>query len=320
VTGRRADGSRVRTVFIGSGGFGVPTLHALASDPAIELVGVVTAPPRPAGRKLVPAGTPIAEASTALAVGSVSAPPRLRDASAVGDVLALDPALIVLADYGRIVPPALLGLPHGALNLHPSLLPRHRGATPVPATILAGDETTGVSLIQMDEGIDTGPLVAQARTQVAPDETAPELEARLADLASALLSASLGAWLRGELPAEPQPEAGATLTKPLRREDGRLDPTRPATDLERQVRAYQPWPGSFLDTPRGRLTVWRASVGPTEHEPAGRFGPRGLATGDGMLILHEVQPAGGRRMPWVEYLRGRNAVVGSSALEPIRGA
>jgi methionyl-tRNA formyltransferase len=320
VTGRRADGSRVRTVFIGSGGFGVPTLHALASDPAIELVGVVTAPPRPAGRKLVPAGTPIAEASTALAVGSVSAPPRLRDASAVGDVLALDPALIVLADYGRIVPPALLGLPHGALNLHPSLLPRHRGATPVPATILAGDETTGVSLIRMDEGIDTGPLVAQARTQVAPDETAPELEARLADLASALLSASLGAWLRGELPAEPQPEAGATLTKPLRREDGRLDPTRPATDLERQVRAYQPWPGSFLDTPRGRLTVWRASVGPTEHEPAGRFGPRGLATGDGMLILHEVQPAGGRRMPWVEYLRGRNAVVGSSALEPIRGA
>ncbi len=228
--------------------------------------------------------------------------------------MALEPALIVLADYGRIVPPALLGLRHGALNLHPSLLPRHRGATPVPATILAGDETTGVSLIRMDEGIDTGPLVAQARTPLGPDETAPELEARLAELGASLLGASLDGWLRGKLPAEPQPEEGATLTKPLRRADGRLDPTRPAIELERQVRAYQPWPGSFLDTSRGRLGIWHAAAGVTEHEPAGRFGPRGLATGDGTLVLHEVQPAGGRRMPWVEYLRGRSGILGSDAL------
>jgi methionyl-tRNA formyltransferase len=307
----------VRTVFIGSGGFGLPTFRALAADPSIELVGAVTAPPRPAGRRLEPARTPITFASTALGVSPVLAPTRLRDPAAVAEVLALDPSLIVLADYGRIVPPALLALPDGALNLHPSLLPRHRGATPVPATILAGDEWTGVSLIRMDEGVDTGPLVAQVRTLVAPDETAPELEARLADLAAELLRASLARWLRGDLPAEPQPEAGATVTQPLQREDGRLDPARSAAELERQVRAYQPWPGSFLDTPRGRLTVWRAGAGPTEHEPAGRFGPRGLATGDGTLLLHEVQPAGGRRMPWVEYLRGRSAIVGSDALEPI---
>ena len=202
----------------------------------------------------------------------------------------------------------------GPSNLHPSLLPRHRGATPVPATILAGDGTTGVSLIRMDEGIDTGPLVAQARTLVGPDETAPELEARLADLGASLLTGSLEGWLRGKLPAEPQPEEGATLTKPLRRADGRLDPARPALELERQVRAYQPWPGSFLDTNRGRLSVWRAAAGATEHEPAGRFGPRGLATGDGTLLLHEVQPAGGRRMPWVEYLRGRSGILGTDAL------
>src|SRR6478736_4161256 len=145
---------RVRTVFIGSGGFGLPALRALASDPHVDLVGVVTAPPRPAGRRLEPARTPIAEAAESLGIQNVLTPARLRDPDAIADVMALEPALIVLADYGRIVPPALLGFRYGALNLHPSLLPRHRGATPVPATILAGDQTTGVSPIRMDEGID----------------------------------------------------------------------------------------------------------------------------------------------------------------------
>ncbi len=320
MSGRRARGPRVRTVFIGSGGFGLPAFRAVAIHPSIDLVGAVTAPPRPAGRGLTPARTPIAYAATALGVTPVLSPVRLRDVEAVEEVLDLRPSLIVLADYGRIVPPALLGLPHGAINLHPSLLPRHRGATPVPATILAGDEMTGVSLIRMDEGVDTGPLVAQARTEVGPDETAPELETRLADVAGALLTTSLGPWLAGDLPVEPQAEAFATTTKPLRREDGRLDPARSAVELERQVRAYQPWPGSYLDTSRGRLTVWHASAGPSEHEPAGRFGPRGVSTRDGMLVLHEVQPAGGRRMPWVEYLRGRSAIVGSFAHEPVHEA
>jgi methionyl-tRNA formyltransferase len=320
VTGRRASGPRARTVFIGSGGFGLPAFRALATHPAIELVGAVTAPPRPAGRKLAAARTPITYAATALGVDPVLSPARLRDADAVGEILHLDPSLVVLADYGRIVPAALLGLPHGALNLHPSLLPRHRGATPVPATILAGDEVTGVSLIRMDEGVDTGPLVAQARTDVHPDETAPELEARLADVAAALLTTSLGPWLQGDLPLEPQADAFATVTSPLRREDGRLDPARSAIELERQVRAYQPWPGSFLDTSRGRLVIWEASAGPSEHEPAGRFGLRGVSTRDGTLVLHEVQPAGGRRMPWVEYLRGRGDILGSAAHEPIHEA
>ena len=303
-----------RTVFIGSGGFGVPAFRALATDPAIDLVGVVSAPPRPAGRKLGSARTPVADLAADLGVGPVLTPARLRDPAALADLLTLAPAFIVLADYGQIVPPALLGLPHGALNLHPSLLPRHRGATPVPATILAGDEATGVSLMRMDDGLDTGPLVAQARTTVEPDETSPALEARLAEIGAALLAASLPAWLRGELPERPQPATGATLTKPLRREDGRLDPARSALELERHVRAYQPWPGSFLVTRHGRLTVWRAAVGPGEHTPSGRLGPRGLATGDGTLLLHEVQPAGGRRMSWAEYLRGRPGIVGSAAL------
>jgi len=310
----------VRTVFIGSGGFGLPAFRALAIHPAVDLVGAVTAPPRPAGRGLAPARTPITYAATALGVAPVLTPARLREPDAVAEVLALEPSLIVLGDYGGIVPAQLLGLPHGALNLHPSLLPRHRGATPVAATILAGDEVTGVSLMRMDEGVDTGPLIAQARTEVRPDETAPELGTRLSDVAAALLTTSLGPWLAGDLAARPQAEAFATVTRPLRREDGRLDPARSAVELERQVRAYQPWPGSFLDTVRGRLTVWHAAAGPSEHEPAGRFGPRGLSTADGMLVLQEVQPAGGRRMPWVEYLRGRSAILGSIAHEPVRDA
>ncbi len=317
MTGRRAKPRPARTVFIGSGAFAVPALQALARDPTAELVGVVTAPPRPAGRKLASVATPVAQLAAELDVAHVLTPARLRDPAAVADILALEPALIVLADYGQIVPPALLGVGEGALNLHPSMLPRHRGATPVPATILAGDRATGVTLMRMDEGLDTGPIVAQAGTPVAPDETAPALEARLATMGADLLASSLEPWLRGDIREHPQPTVGATLTRPLHRVDGRMDLALPADELDRQVRAYQPWPGSFVETRNGRLTVWIASPAATEHLPAGRFSARGLATGDGTLLLHEVQPAGGRRMPWVEYLRGRQWIVGSDVLPTI---
>jgi methionyl-tRNA formyltransferase len=316
----KAPAPAVRTVFIGSGGFGIPTLRTLAADRAVKLVGVVTAPARPSGRKLTSASTPVADAAADLGIVPVLTPERLRAPAAISEILALKPGLIVLADYGQIVPAELLGTKRGALNLHPSLLPRHRGATPVPATIVAGDETTGVTLMRMDEGLDTGPLVAQVSTPVAPDETAPLLESRLAILAADLLSRSLGGWLSGELEAQPQPRSGATVTRPLRRDDGRLDPGLPASELERQVRAYQPWPGSFVDTVNGRLIVRSAGVGPSEHTGIGRLGPRGLATADGTLIFHEVQPAGGRPMPWIEYLRGRPRIVGSTALASAHGS
>jgi methionyl-tRNA formyltransferase len=314
VTTSRTQARPVRAVFIGSGAFAQPALHALARDPMVELVGIVTAPPRPAGRKLASVATPIAKLADELQVAHVLTPARLRDQAAISQILALEPDLIVLADYGQIVPPALLGIGKGALNLHPSLLPRHRGATPVPATILAGDRATGVTLMRMDEGLDTGPIVAQAGTPVEPEETAPELEARLAAMGAELLTSSLGPWLAGDLREHAQPVVGVTLTKPLRREDGRMDLTLPAEDLDRQVRAYQPWPGSFVDTRTGRLTVWAASPAASEHLPSGRFSSRGLATGEGTLLLHEVQPAGGRRMPWVEFLRGRPGIVGSDVV------
>ena len=307
---------RVRTVFLGSGRFAQPVLGRLAAHPAIDLVAVVTAPPRPVGRRQVETPTPVETAARDLGL-DVLAPARLREPAALADILGLDPALVVLADYGQIVPAELLGLAHGALNLHPSLLPRHRGATPIPAAILAGDHETGVSLMRMDAGLDTGPIVAVEHVSLAGDETAPALEARLAIIAAGLLARSLDPWLAGELDATPQAADGATLTRPLRRSDGLLDPDLPAERLERQVRAHLPWPGSFVELDGDRLVILATTVTASEaDDEPGRFVPDqlglALATRDGRLVLDDVQPAGGRPMSGEAYVRGRPAILGWS--------
>lgn len=300
-----------RTVFFGSGDFAVPILEALVAWSGARVVGVVTTPARPAGRHATLRPTPVAVRAEALGL-RVQTPDRLRDPSAQARIAELVPDLMVLADYGRMVPQALLDLPpHGALNLHPSLLPRHRGATPVPAAIAAGDVETGVSLMRMDAGIDTGPLVAQLRVSLDGTEVAPELERRLAGVAAELLVSSLPGWLAGALPAVPQPDQGATLTRPLRREDARLDPSRPAVELERRIRAFQPWPGAWIEQPGGRLIVSAAHVGPPatgDHVPGTLVaaGPDiALVTARGTLILDVVQPAGRRPMPGRDHRRGR---------------
>lgn len=309
---------RVRTVFIGSGGFGRESLQRLAGHGDIQLVGAITAPARRAGRMQQMMTTPIAGDAARLGMVTVLTPERLRAPEALAAVLALEPELVVLADYGQIVPAPLLDLRFGALNLHPSLLPRHRGATPIPAAILAGDADTGVTLMRMGEGLDTGPIVAQVRIALRGTESAPGLESTLAEEAADLLERNLGPWIRGELEARPQPAEGATLTRPLRREDGRLDPAKSAVELERQVRAYQPWPGSFVDTPSGRIVVWSVTpeaTGVTGGPAAGTFDERGMGVGDGgWLGFDEVQPAGGTRMTWEALLRGRPTLIGSRAV------
>ena len=308
------DRRRVRTVFLGSGRFAQPILGRLATHPAIEVVAVVSAPPRPVGRRQLETPTPVATTAREFDL-DVLTPGRLRDRAALADILGLEPALIVLADYGQIVPAELLNLAHGALNLHPSLLPRHRGATPVPAAILAGDHETGVSLMRMDAGLDTGPLVAVEHVSLDGDETAPALEARLAIVAAGLLARSLDPWLAGELLPEAQSSDGVSLTRPLRRVDGRLDPSLPAARLERQVRAHLPWPGSFVAIDGDRLVVLAATVTASDDDDEpGRFvlDERGLAiaTRTGRLLLDEVQPAGGRPMTGEAFVRGRPAVLG----------
>lgn len=313
---------RARTVFLGTGAFAVPVVAALAQHPAVDLAAVVTAPQRPGSRGR-PVDPPVARWAAEHGLPMLR-PTRLRAPDSIAEIELLRPDLLVLADYGQIVPRALLELAaHGALNLHPSLLPRHRGATPIPAAILAGDAETGVSLILMDAGLDTGPIVAQWRTALDGHETAPELEEVLAARAAELLSAMLEPWLAGRIEPEPQPAAGVTLTRLLSREDGRLDPERTAAELERQVRAYQPWPGSFVETVLGRLVVWRAQpagsrdsgvqVGALVQTPETGLS---LAVSDGLLALLEVQPAGARLMTGAELLRGRPSLAGSQVAPP----
>ena len=310
MTSTPAAAGRVRTVFLGSGAFGAPALRVLAGLPRIELVGIVTAPPRPAGRRQVLTPTPIGLLAGELDLEPILTPERLRAPASIAAILALEPGLAVLADYGQIVPPALLGLPHGALNLHPSALPRWRGASPVPATIAAGDAATAITLMCMDEGLDTGPVVAQEMWPLDGTETAPGLEARLAEAGAALLAQVLDAWLDGTAVARPQAHDGATLTRPLRREDGRLDPAQPAAVLERLVRAYLPWPGTFLELAGERLVVGMASVAAGQAgDVAGAIVREGrrpaLATTDGRLVLETVTPPGRRPMKGEEWLRGR---------------
>ena len=279
------------------------------------LVAVVTVPPRPVGRAGFLGQTPVGERAGLLGL-PLLVPGRLRDPTVVAAVAALHPEIGVLADYGKLLPSAILDLPpHGILNLHPSLLPRHRGATPIPAAILEGDAETGVTLFRMDAGMDTGPIVASEVVALSGGEDTPGLESRLAFVAASLLRRALGPWLRGELTEVAQSRERVSITRPFRRDDGRLDPARPAAALERQVRGYRPWPGTFLETPAGRIAVLLAEAAPARAgDEAGALVPDAssglaLATADGRLRLLEVQPAGGRRMDAAALLRGRPGLI-----------
>ena len=316
-----------RTIFFGSGPFAVPILDAVAAHPRLEVVAVVTTPDRPAGRSRSLTPTPVALRARDLGL-SVHQPSSIRSAETMAELAALAPDLGVLADYGRIIPQALLDLPRlGILGVHPSLLPRHRGATPIQATILAGDHDAGLAIYRMDAGLDTGPLLATESWPLDGTETAPALEADAAARGATLLAAALPGYLDGTAPLAPQGIAPLIVTTRLTREHARLDPARPAVELERQVRAHAGWPGSFVETAGGRLGVISASVAPGEAadeadaadiagvagtivEAAG--GRPAIATSQGRLVLDRVQPAGGREMAGADYLRGHRELLGTT--------
>jgi len=296
----------MRTVFLGSGDIGLPALRLLLAMPGIEVVGVVTQPDRPAGRGLQL--TPCAIKELALAHGIVPLQPaRVRSDEAVEEIKSWAPDLFVVMAYGQILPQTLLDVPLlGALNLHASLLPRHRGAAPVHAAVLAGDEKSGVTVMWMDAGLDTGDILLSKECVLGSGETAGTLHDRLADLAPQALEEALLLIRAGGAPRIRQDDTAATYAPKLSRASGRLDWSKSAVQLERVVRGLHPWPGctAELETAQGRrveIKVHRAMVGPGPADPAELHLPCG---GGGVLELLEVQPSGGKRMSKAEFVRG----------------
>jgi methionyl-tRNA formyltransferase len=313
--------SSLRVVFMGTPEFAVPALAALLRS-GYNIVGVLTRPDSPAGRGRQIEESPIKQVARAEKL-PIQQPHTLRDADAMNALTALRPDLIVVAAYGLILPAAVLNLPaKGCINIHGSLLPKHRGAAPIAAAILAGDADTGVSIMLMDAGVDTGPVLSRATTPISGDDTTGVLTARLAALGADLLIRTLPAWLEGRLEPELQPAEGASYAPRVEKRDGRIRWGEPAGLIERRVRAYQPWPSAFT-TWRGQvLKVVRARAGEPTRDPgpgadehgtvvAGGSNRVGVVTGDGVLWLEEVQLAGKRALPVEAFLRGAPGFAGS---------
>jgi methionyl-tRNA formyltransferase len=307
-------------IFMGTPHFAVPSLRALAEGP--YRITVVTQPDRPAGRggKVTPPPVKVLAEEFGL---TVLQPNTLRDAEFRAALADLRPEVTVLVAYGEYVAPVLLNLPRrGSINLHPSLLPRWRGSTPIQSAILAGDEVTGATVILMDAGLDTGPILARTSVPIGPDETHPELAARLSETGAKLLAETLPRWLREEIQPVPQDDAEATMTRQLTREDGRIDWTLSADEIARRVRALQPWPGTYT-TWQGRiLKIIQAHVAPPggEAQPPGTValqnavrGGKSLVvwTGGGALQLLEVQLEGKPATEARALLAGYPQIVGS---------
>lgn len=312
--------SPFRVVFMGSDQFSLPVLDALVQRgstnvPGVGVVGVVTQPDRPTGRGRRPAAGPVKARSVELGLPVVQ-PERLRRPDAVEGVLSLRPDLIVVAAYGQILPASLLDAPpHGCLNLHPSLLPRHRGASPVAGTILAGDRVTGTSVMVMAPRMDAGPIVVQVEAPVSEDDSTGSLERRLASLSADLLLETLPGWLEGTITPLEQDESQATYTSLLTKQDGELDWTLSAVELARRVRAFNPWPAVHSHFGGSVLRLLMAQPVPGDGEP-GRVielvGDRLLiGTGRGLLAVTQLQLAGGRPLSAREVLNGHRSLVGT---------
>jgi methionyl-tRNA formyltransferase len=291
---------------MGSPDFAVPALDALAA--CYLIAGVVTQPDRPAGRggSLVPPA--IKQAAQRLGI-PVLQPEKLRAPEAMAQLQAWAPDVIVVAAFGQILRPAVLELPRfGCINVHGSLLPRWRGAAPIQAAILAGDGETGITIMKMDSGVDTGPMLSQRAIPISPDETGGSLFAKMAALGAELLLETLPRYLSGELLPKAQPGEGASYAPMLKKEDGLLDFTQPVAALERRVRATNPWPGAFFEWNGTPMKVHKARVS-GEKSPGARRrltieGWPALGTGEGILVLEEVQPAGKKSMPGKAFLAG----------------
>ena len=309
----------LRVVFMGTPAFAVPALRALVVRGHV-VAGVYTQPDRRAGRgqKLTASPVKIFAEEHGLPVFQ---PRSLRQdvAAARSELADLAPDVVIVAAYGLFLPDEVLRLPRlGCLNIHPSLLPRHRGPSPVATAILDGDETSGVTIMLLDEGMDTGPILAQRETRISADETAEELTERLFELGSELLVDTLDQWGREQILPTPQNNDDASVTRRLQREDGRIDWSQSADSIARRVRAFTPWPGTF--------TVWRGKTvkilrgSPVDGALSGTPGTVvrlddstiAVLTGSGAVEVQSLQMEGRRAMSATEFVQGYRDFVGST--------
>jgi len=329
--GEMTAGRRARAVFFGSPEFAVPALQVVAAQ--TQLCAVVSQPDRPAGRGQAPAAPPVKLAAAALGV-PVLQPEKLRTPETLADLAALDADLFVVVAYGRILPQALLDLPRrGPFNVHGSLLPKLRGAAPIQWAIMRGETETGVSIMRMEAGLDTGPVAAMRALPIADDDTAGTMFAKLAELGAQLLAETLPAILDGRVALAPQDEAAKTLAPPLTKADGRLDFTRPARMVSAQARGVDPWPGATALLDGEPIRLFKPIVLPPAPGSAGKgpgvvIGLNAISTGDdpqragalavtcgdpesALIGFAELQLPGRRRLPAAAVLAGRPIPAGT---------
>ena len=308
----------MRVLFIGTGEIGVPVLRSLLNSKEHEVVGVVTQPDKPVGRTQMIEAPPIKKAAADLAI-PILQPDQIKRPETVTAVRELAPEVMVVMAYGQILPRSVLEIPTIAcLNLHASLLPRHRGAAPIQSAILAGDRETGITVMYMAEGLDTGDILLQSRVEIAAEETGGSLHDKLAQLAPAALDEALSQLQSGSARRVPQDSAVATYAPKLEREDGRVNWSEPAALIERKIRAFNPWPGAFAMLRDGTGRERKLKVFSAKAVSSGNASPGAIvrsdntlviAASDGAVSLGEVQLEGKRRMNAAEFLRGYSATL-----------
>jgi len=311
----------LRVVFMGTPEFALTSLQHLLLN-QYQVVAVYTQPDRAAGRGRSPVSSPVKRAAMEWGL-PVAQPASFKEAEAVAQLASFHPDVIVVAAFGQILPQSVLDIPrYQCINIHPSLLPRFRGASPVAAVILAGDEFTGVSIMLMDRGLDTGPVLAQAQVPISAQDTTGSLTAKLSLIAAQLLLEVLPRWTRGEITPRPQDESKASYSGEFSKNDGEIDWYLPAVDIWRRVRAFHPWPGCYTEWQGKQLKIIEAVPLPEGDKlEVGQVvaldkegAAFGVNTGEGVLGILKVQLEGKRTMSSAEFLRGQRQLIGATLL------
>lgn len=287
---------KYRTIFIGSGGFAVLPFQAILNCPLLKLELVITSPDRPAGRKQELTPSPIKQATPQTDI-KILQPEKIAELKP--EISRRRPDLIIVCAYGQIIPKDILDVPRfGSLNLHPSLLPKYRGASPIQFAILNNEKKTGVTVMLMDEKMDHGPIISQKETEISDEETGQTLEEKLSRLSADFLLKILPRYLKGEIKPQPQNENQATYTKILKREDGEIDWQKTGQEIEQMARAFYPWPGAWTILNGKRLKIIKG-------KSVNEKNKRAIAAGKEYFLPEIVQPEGKKPMEWQEYLRGK---------------